>query len=173
MAVYGKWRRRWREGQINTAIFPPPSFAPQYDLTSSVSSLALHPSLPRVFSCRPRSQIARSPPGLRNPFVRPSVRPAGYRRPLSLGESVRDTMANDGRRMEGGSTGLHHSAVKPSQPANPKIVVFECVGAKSGCSANRYDLNVSAASNSWLTSLACLLVVAAAAAAVLRRVVPF
>ena len=38
--------------------------------------------------------------------------------------------------------------------------------------ANRYDLNVSAASNSWLTSLACLLVVAAAVA-VLRRVVPF
>ena len=92
-------------------------------------------SLPLVFSCRPRSQIARSPPGLRNPFVRPSVRPAGYRRPLSLGESVRDTMANDGRRMEGGSTGLHHSAVKPSQPANPKIVVFECVGAKSGGSS--------------------------------------
>ena len=168
-----------KHGDFSSSFFRTPVRLDQHRRAAVVSSL------PRVFSCRPRSQIARSPPGLRNPFVHPSVRVRPSRRVSAALISGRVCPRYDGKRWkeeeEGGSTGLHHSAVKPSQPANPKIVVFECVGAKSGGRpgaarggwrrANRYDLNVSAASNSWLTSLACLLVVAAAA--VLRRVVPF
>ena len=140
MAVYGKWRRRWREGQINTAIFPPPSFAPEYDLTSSDAPVASFPPSVGFSHAAPDRRSPRSPPGLRNPFVHPSVHPSvrPSRRVSAALISGRVCPRYDGKRWkeeEGGSTGLHHSAVKPSQPANPKIVVFECVGAKSGGSS--------------------------------------
>ena len=82
--------------------------------------------------------------------------------------------------MEGGREGQRGSIILQLNLPNllTRKLSYLSVWESGGCGggwrrASRYDLNVSAASNSWLTSLACLLVVAAAAAAVLRRVVPF
>ena len=177
-AVYGKWRGRRAGGTNKHGDFSSSFFRTPVRLDQQRRRRRF---LPRSgFLMPPRSQIARSPPGLRNPFVGPSVRPSippGIGGPYlweSLSAIRWQTMEGGGREGQRGSIILQLNPPNLLTRKLSYLSVWElrAAAAAAGGAANRYDLNVSAASNSWLTSLACLLVVAAAAA-VLRRVVPF
>ena len=90
-----------RAGQINTAIFPPSSFAPELDLTTAANFPS--PYHPRVLS--PDRSISSRIVG----FKKPLPPPVAYHLRLSLGESVKDTANEGGRGRWNGASSFYRS----------------------------------------------------------------
>ena len=107
-------REAGRAGQINTATFPP-SFAPEYDLTTADTDVDFPLPFPSGFLMGANADRSISSES-KKPL--PSFLPSAHHSRLSLGESVRDTIR---QTKEGGERASKRGSIilQKSLPLRP------------------------------------------------------